>query len=158
MRITRVAAWVFCGLVAFGGVLLTGCGTRFDHDQPTAETQEEQKKREQEMRDEVAKVTEKAKPLVQEAGRKLGEAAHEAAESAKAAAEGMKEGWERGKNAPLDLNNAGESELAKLPGISDRRARRIIAGRPYSTPHDMVSKKILTEDEYSGIKDDVTVH
>jgi DNA uptake protein ComE-like DNA-binding protein len=157
MRNGSVAAWALCGWAALGGALGTGCGTQLDGDKPAAQTQEEQKKRDQEMRDEVAKATEKAKPVVQEAGRRLGEAAHEAAESAKAAAQGVREGWERGKNAPLDLNSASESDLAKLPGISDRRARRIIAGRPYASAHDMVSKKILTEDEYSGIKDAVTV-
>jgi DNA uptake protein ComE-like DNA-binding protein len=158
MRMRRVAeAWAFCGLVAFGSGLLTGCGSWFEHDNPTAEKQEEQKQRDEKTRDEVAKATEKAKPIVQEAGRELGEAARTAAESAKAAAEGVREGWERGKDAPLDLNAASENELAKLPGISKRTARKIVAGRPYKSPHEMVSKRILTEDEYSGIKAEVTV-
>lgn len=107
-------------------------------------------------RDEVAKATERAKPEIQAAGRELKEAAKTAAEQAHAAAQGVKEGWERGGHRDVDLNSASESELLQLPGITRREARRIIAGRPYSAPHELVSKGILSADRYSSIRDQVT--
>jgi len=104
-------------------------------------------------RDEVAKATERAKPKIEEAGRELREAAKTAAEQAHAAAEGVKEGWERGGRRGMDLNSASEDQLEALPGLTKREARRIIAGRPYGDPHELVSKGILSEDRYSHIRD-----
>jgi DNA uptake protein ComE-like DNA-binding protein len=107
-------------------------------------------------RDEVAKATERAKPKLQEAGRELKEAAKTAAEQAHAAAQGVKEGWERGGHREIDVNSASKSELLKLPGITRREADRIIAGRPYSAPHELVSKGILSADRYSNIRGQIT--
>jgi len=106
-------------------------------------------------RDEVAKATERAKPKLEEAGRELREAAKTAAEQAHAAAEGVREGWERGGRRGMDLNSASEDQLQALPGLTKRDARRIIAGRPYGDPHELVSKGILSEDRYSRIRDQV---
>lgn len=97
---------------------------------------------ERKVREEVAKAVEKAKPEIQQAGRDL-----------KAAAQGAKEGWERGNRKELALNSASEEELASLPGINRREARRIIAARPYREKRDLVSRKILTEPEYERIQD-----
>ena len=107
-------------------------------------------------RDEVAKATERAKPKLQEAGRELKEAAKAAAEQAHAAAQGVKEGWERGGHRAVDLNSASEDDLQALPGITKRDARRIIAERPYSAPHELVGKGVLSADRYSGIRDKIT--
>lgn len=145
-----------CGAVLLGGILLAGCGSWFEYDKPTAQKTEEQKQRDEKTREEVAKATENAKPILQKAGKKLGEAARSAADSAQAAAEGMKEGWERGKNAPIDLNSASESDLRSLPGITQRDARKIIAGRPYKEPHDLVRRGVVSGEEYSRIQDAVT--
>ena len=46
---------------------------------------------------------------------------------------------------PLDLNTATREELAKLPGVGDACADKIIAGRPYKTKNELVSKKVLPE-------------
>lgn len=96
---------------------------------------------ERKVHDEVAKAVEKAKPEIQQAERDL-----------KAAADGAKEGWERGDRKQLNLNSASEDDLASLPGISRKEARRIIAARPYREKHDLVSRKILTEPEYERIE------
>jgi len=102
--------------------------------------------REKKIHDEAAKAAAQAKPVVEEAGRAV-----------KAAVEGAKEGWEKGGKKTVDLNEAGEEDLTGLPGISKREAKRIIAGRPYKEPHQLVTKKILSEAQYDKIKDDVSV-
>src|SRR5271168_2755502 len=123
---------VCCGAAVLSGLLLAGCGSWFEHDKPSAEKTEEQKQRDQNTRDEVAKAVENAKPKLQEAGKKLGEVARTAANDAEAAAEGIREGWEKGKDGKdtrVDLNSASASDLTGLPGITPREARKIIAGR-----------------------------
>src|SRR6202045_5211613 len=88
----------------------------------------DQRAREERTRDEVAKATERAKPALEEAGRKIEKAANEAADQAQAAAEGVREGWDRGGHHLVNVNAASEDELAGLPGISHRQARRIVDG------------------------------
>lgn len=73
----------------------------------------------------------------------------------KAVAEGVKDGLTQ-KNT-VDLNRASRSELASLPGMDDRIADRVIAERPYASTHQLVSRHVLSEDEYSRIEDRVTV-
>ena len=81
----------------------------------------------------------------------------EASRDVKAAVEGAKEGWQKGSKKKLDLNSAAEDDLTGLPGIGPREAKRIIKARPYHEPHDLVSKKILSESAYQKLKDDVSV-
>ena len=73
----------------------------------------------------------------------------------KAVAQGIKEGLQ--KNTSVDINAASKDELMKLPGITDARADRIIAGRPYNDATELVSKKVLTKGEYDQIANRVTV-
>jgi DNA uptake protein ComE-like DNA-binding protein len=135
-------------------IVLGVSGCRFlESDNKTEEQKREEAQR---TRDEVAKATERAKPALQKAGQELKEAAKTAAEQAHAAAQGVKEGWGRGRTDKLDLNSAKESEIVALPGISRREARRIVAGRPYESPHDLVDKGIISEDEYRAIRNQVT--
>jgi DNA uptake protein ComE-like DNA-binding protein len=131
------------------GAALAGCSFFSSSDR-------DQRARDEKTRDEVAKATEKAKPVLQEAGRELKKAADEVAEQAHAAVEGAKEGWERSDKKALDLNSATETELVALPGITRRQARKIIVSRPYRDKHDLVNKGILTEDGYAKISDAVT--
>ena len=53
----------------------------------------------------------------------------------------------------LDINSATKKELAELPKIGDARSAAIIKGRPYKGKDELLTKKILTEDVYNGIKD-----
>ena len=117
---------------------------------------QDQRSREEKTRDEAAKITERAKPEVEEARRKIDQAAHDAEQEARAAAQGAREGWQRGQSAPLDLNSASERDLRTLPGISEIDARKIIDGRPYSDRHDLLEKGILSQYEYTRIRDRVT--
>ena len=75
-------------------------------------------------------------------------------QGAKAVAEGVREGWSRDK--PLDLNAATKEQLLKLPGITPAQADRIIAGRPYDDPKDLVTRHILPQTEYDKISDRLT--
>jgi competence protein ComEA len=53
--------------------------------------------------------------------------------------------------AKVDINTATKAELAKLPVIGDVTAEKIIAGRPYKSKNELVTKKILTETQYNKI-------
>jgi competence protein ComEA len=101
--------------------------------------------REKKIHETAAKAAEAAKPPLQEAGRDI-----------KAAVEGAKEGWEKDEKKTLDLNSATEEDLTGLPGIGKHEAKKIMSGRPYHDPHELVTKKILGEAAYAKIKDDVS--
>ena len=73
----------------------------------------------------------------------------------KAVAQGVKEGLSNKKT--VDLNKASKDDLASLPGITSQQADRIIAERPYASRHQLVTRSILSEDEYSQIQDRVVV-
>jgi DNA uptake protein ComE-like DNA-binding protein len=72
----------------------------------------------------------------------------------KAVVEGVREGLSRDK--PVNLNTATEDQLTTLTGVTHIRARRVIAGRPYDDPRDVVTRHILSEQEYKRIKDRIT--
>src|SRR5580700_306115 len=55
----------------------------------------------------------------------------------KAVAQGVKEGLSNKRTA--DLNKASKDDLASLPGITSQQADRIIAERPYASPHQLVT-------------------
>jgi DNA uptake protein ComE-like DNA-binding protein len=53
---------------------------------------------------------------------------------------------------PLDLNTATEEQLEGLPGVGKPLAKKIVDGRPFKAPGDLVSKKILTQGVFDKIK------
>jgi DNA uptake protein ComE-like DNA-binding protein len=55
----------------------------------------------------------------------------------------------------VDINSASAKELKTLPGIGDAEAARIIAGRPYLTKADLVTKNALATGPYLSLKDRV---
>jgi len=57
---------------------------------------------------------------------------------------------------PVDLNTASESELVAVPGIGSSTAKKIIAGRPYSSVNDL-SKAGIAATTVNKIKANVTV-
>jgi competence protein ComEA len=59
------------------------------------------------------------------------------------------------KAEPLDLNSASEKDLATLPQIGEARSKAIVKSRPYQRKDELVSKKILSQSVYDGIKDSV---
>jgi competence protein ComEA len=73
---------------------------------------------------------------------------------AKAVASGIREGWSRDK--PLDLNSATKDQLTELPGITVADADRIVAGRPYRDPKELLDRRILPKAKYDPISDRIT--
>lgn len=144
LRVPRVLSSC-CLLLLIGSVSCNSTSTQ------------DQRQRDEKTREEAAKATERIKPELKEAGKELGQAAREAAEDAKSAAEGVREGWNRDHTHPLNLNSAPENDLTSLPGISITDARKIIRGRPYRSKDELVTRGILSTDEYSKIRDYVSI-
>ena len=57
---------------------------------------------------------------------------------------------------PLDLNTASRRAIEKLPGVTPSMARRIVEGRPFEDPYELVERRILTEREFRRVADRVT--
>ena len=55
----------------------------------------------------------------------------------------------------IDINTANKKELMKLDGIGDARADGIIKGRPYGGKDELVDKKIVPQDVYDKIKEQI---
>jgi DNA uptake protein ComE-like DNA-binding protein len=73
----------------------------------------------------------------------------------KAVAEGVREGLSGKKS--VDINKASKEDLASLPGMTAEKADHVIAERPYASAHQLVTRHVLSEDDYDQIKDRVLV-
>lgn len=108
----------------------------------------------QQLKQDAAKTTEQVKQGAQQAAADAKIAAANAERKVNDIAAGVKEGMQ-GNTKPspgtIDINSASETQLESLPGISGARAQRIVDNRPYTSPHDLVSKGIVSEAEYSRI-------
>jgi len=90
----------------------------------------------------------------QELQEKTARATAELKDNAKAVAAGVREGWSRDKL--LDINVATREQLLSLPELTGAEADRVIAGRPYDDPGQLVTRHILTQSEYGKIADRLT--
>ena len=87
--------------------------------------------------------------------RKTAEATATLKSDAKAVGQGISEGLR--SKPKLDLNTATEDELAKLPGMTPAEAARIVRNRPYDNPDQLVTRRIIRQEEYDQISGQVTV-
>jgi competence protein ComEA len=53
---------------------------------------------------------------------------------------------------PLDINSASEEDITSA-GIDRAVAKKIIQGRPYRTKTELVSRQILSREQYDKLKD-----
>jgi DNA uptake protein ComE-like DNA-binding protein len=81
--------------------------------------------------------------------------AKEEAKKPAAAAEKKAPAAAEKKAEPLDINTASRDDLIKLKGIGDARADAIIKGRPYKAKNELVDKKIVPENVYNDIKEQI---
>jgi competence protein ComEA len=94
------------------------------------------------------------KETPQQLQQQTAQATAEAKSDVKAVADGIREGWSRDR--PLDLNSASRDQLVTLPGVTTAEADRIIGGRPYNDPGELVTRRIMSKPEYDRISDRVT--
>jgi DNA uptake protein ComE-like DNA-binding protein len=117
----------------------------------------------QHLQEQAAQATEQAKQGSKEALADARVAAANAERAVNDVAAGVKQGID-GKGTPgssgarVDLNDASETDIAALPGISAGKARQIIHHRPYASTHDLVKNGLLTQGQFDQIAPQVTVH
>lgn len=58
----------------------------------------------------------------------------------------------------IDINSASKDDLMKLQGIGDAISAKIIAGRPYHSKRDLLTRKIVNQSTYDKISDKIIAH
>jgi len=56
---------------------------------------------------------------------------------------------------PVDVNSADRAQLKRLPGIGDAEAERIVAGRPYLSKADLVTRQVLPAGVFQSIRQQI---
>lgn len=106
----------------------------------------------QQVQQKAAETTQQVKQGAQQAAVQARAAAANAEGKINAVAAGVKQGLNgAAPTATIDLNGASTAQLETLPGITPAKADRIVAGRPYSRPNDLVTKNVLTQEEFARI-------
>lgn len=57
----------------------------------------------------------------------------------------------------ISVNTASSDQLNSLPGIGQVTAEKIIAGRPYSTLNELVTKKIISQSVFNKIQNQISL-
>jgi DNA uptake protein ComE-like DNA-binding protein len=114
----------------------------------------------QRIQQQARQATENAKVAAQKAAAEARIAAANAEREANDVAKGVRAGLHNGKgnDRAVDLNSASRADLETLPGVTATTARRITANRPYDTPHDLVSKGVVSQSEFDRIAGAVVTH
>lgn len=111
----------------------------------------------QQIQRQAEQATEQAKVAAKKAAANAKVAAAEAERDMNDVAAGVKAGMHNGKTTggEVNLNSASRADLESLPGVTPATARKIVDNRPYASPHDLVSKGVVTHAEYERIAGDV---
>ena len=56
----------------------------------------------------------------------------------------------------IDINTASESDLAALPGMDEATAQKIIAARPFKNSSQVLSKGLVSKEEFGKIRNRIT--
>jgi competence protein ComEA len=56
----------------------------------------------------------------------------------------------------LDINTASPDQLKAIRGLNEAQAKKIIEGRPYKRRGDLITKKVLPQETYDKIKDQIS--
>lgn len=56
----------------------------------------------------------------------------------------------------IDINSATATELMTLPGIGEERSAAILKKRPFKSPDELVTKKVMPPELYDIVKDRIT--
>ena len=59
------------------------------------------------------------------------------------------------KGELIDINSASEKQLKAIVGVGSEYSERIIAGRPYSTQEQLVTRKVIPSELYEKIKEQI---
>jgi len=57
---------------------------------------------------------------------------------------------------PIDINSATLKDLRSLPGVGPVTARKIVAGRPYTSVEDLKVRKVLPTKTYDRIRKQIS--
>jgi colicin import membrane protein len=102
-----------------------------------------------------------AKQAADDARREAADARHEAMAGARADADRDHDNDHDTSGGPsgdvVNLNTANAKDIADATGLTTNLAQKIVAGRPYVSKRDLVSKKIVDEQTYWKIQKNVTV-
>ena len=114
----------------------------------------------QQLQQQTAQATQQAKQDAKQAAANAKVAAANAERKVDDIAAGVKEGLHSDKPAPgtptaVDINSASTARISTLPGISTNRAQKIVDARPYSSPHDLVAKGLISEAEFNRISNNI---
>lgn len=60
-------------------------------------------------------------------------------------------------SSQVNINSATQPELEALPGIGPVSAAKIISGRPYQKPEDLLNQKIVSKSTFEKIKDLISI-
>ena len=120
------------------------------------------------LRRQAAEDTRQLRADAQTAATEARKEAREVGRQARDIVAGVKEGWKDGApagagstegktGARLDLNSASAAQLSALPGISRAQAARIIRKRPYSATGDLVTRGLLSEEQFDRVEERLVV-
>ena len=53
----------------------------------------------------------------------------------------------------VDVNNDPPGKIARLTGLDEPAADRVVAARPYWEKHDLLVRRVLSESQYAAVQD-----